>query len=157
MRSVAALVIMLGILGALPATAGSEIGRVKSVAGGAMIARGKTAATPAQVGGLVQAGDVITTGADGRLGIIFIDNTRFAVGPNSRLTLSQFEFNGTTHKGQALTVVDRGSLAVLAGQIAKENKDAMKFRTPVSLLAARGTRFVVEAPSPAPPPQPASP
>ena len=45
-----------------------------------------------------------------------------------------------------LTTVNKGSVAIVSGQIAKENKDAMKVRTPVSLLAARGTRFVVEVP-----------
>ena len=43
-------------------------------------------------------------------------------------------------------MLDRGSLAIVSGQIAKENKDAMKVKTPTSLLAARGTRFVVDVP-----------
>ena len=87
---------------------------------------------------------MIATGKDGRIGITFVDNSRFAVGPNSRVALSQFEFDDTTHRGESLTTVDRGSLAIVSGQIARENKDAMRVRTPTSLLAARGTRFVVE-------------
>jgi hypothetical protein len=126
-----------------PSVAAAEIGRIKSVAGAASVVRGK-AATPAAIGYKLEVSDVIKTGADGRVGITFVDNSRFAVGPNSHVALSQFEFDDTTHKGQFLTTVDRGSLAVVSGQIAKENKDAMKVRTPTSLLAARGTRFVVE-------------
>jgi hypothetical protein len=42
--------------------------------------------------------------------------------------------------------VDRGALGFVSGQIAKENRDGMKVRTPTSLLAARGTTFVVEVP-----------
>lgn len=105
--------------------------------------RGK-ASTPAVAGQLLQTGDVLKTGADGRIGVTFTDNSRFAVGPNSQIALSQFEFDDTTHAGKSLTTVDRGSLAVVFGQIARQNKDAMKVRTPTSLLAARGTRFVVE-------------
>lgn len=120
-----------------------DIGRIKSVAGPASVLRGK-AVLPATVGQVLQVADVLTTGREGRIGITFVDNSRFAVGPNSRVALSQFEFSDTTHKGKSLTTVDRGSLAVVSGQIAKENKDAMKVRTPTSLLAARGTRFVVE-------------
>lgn len=126
-----------------PAVASAEIGRIKSVVGTASVVRGKAVA-PATAGYQLLVSDVISTGKDGRIGITFIDNSRFAVGPNSRVALSQFEFDDTTHKGKSLTTVDRGSLAVVSGQIAKENKDAMKVRTPTSLLAARGTRFVVE-------------
>jgi hypothetical protein len=126
-----------------PAAALAEIGRIKTVSGSASVVRGK-AATPARPGLELLVSDVLTTGSDGRIGLTFIDNSRFAVGPNSRVALSQFEFDDTTHKGKSLTTVDRGSLAVVSGQIAKENKDAMKVRTPTSMLAARGTRFVVE-------------
>jgi hypothetical protein len=126
-----------------PSVASAEIGRIKSVTGAASVVRGKATA-PATPGYQLLVSDVIATGKDGRIGITFVDNSRFAVGPNSRVALSQFEFDDTTHKGRSLTTVDRGSLAVVSGQIAKENKDAMKVRTPTSLLAARGTRFVVE-------------
>ena len=125
------------------AASAGEIGRIKSVAGAASVVRGKTV-TPAAAGQLLQVSDVLKTGADGRVGITFVDNSRFAVGPNSTVALSQFEFDDTTHVGKSLTTVNRGTLAVVSGQIAKENKDAMRVRTPTSLLAARGTRFVVD-------------
>jgi hypothetical protein len=120
----------------------AEIGRIKSVTGAAFVVHGKsvTRATP---GELLQVGDSLRTGADGLVGITFIDNSRFAVGPNSQLALSEFEFNDTTHAGHSLTTVNRGSLAIVSGQIAHENKDAMRVRTPTAVLAARGTRFVV--------------
>ncbi|MFZ5720584.1 MAG: FecR family protein [Pseudomonadota bacterium] len=140
-RRVAALLIAVAV--STPAAAMAEIGRIKSVAGSASIIRGK-AVTPAAPGQQLLVSDVLSTGANGRIGVTFIDNSRFAVGPNSRIALSQFEFDDTTHKGRSLTTVDRGSLGIVSGQIAKENKDAMKVRTPTSLLAARGTTFVVE-------------
>jgi len=121
----------------------AEIGRVKTVAGHASIVRG-TATLPATPGQTLSVRDVLTTGPDGRIGVTFIDNSRFAIGPNARVALSEFEFDDTTHKGKSLTTVDRGTLAVVSGQIAKENRDGMKVKTPTSLLAARGTRFVVD-------------
>ena len=126
-----------------PSLAMAEIGRIKTVTGAASVVRGK-AVTPATPGYQLLVSDVLTTGGNGRIGITFVDNSRFSVGPNSRVALSQFEFDDTTHKGKSLTTVDRGTLGVVSGQIAKENKDAMKVRTPTSLLAARGTTFVVE-------------
>jgi hypothetical protein len=142
-----ALIAGLLMVGAL-STAGAavaEIGRIKSVAGAANVMRGKSV-TPATLGYQLLVSDVLQTGANGRIGITFADNSRFSVGPNSRISLTQFEFDDTTHKGRSLTTVDRGALAIVSGQIAKENRDGMKVRTPTSLLAARGTTFVVEVP-----------
>lgn len=126
-------------------SAGSEIGRIKSASGAALVLRGKQQ-TPATPGGALYVSDVLTTGPNGRIGVTFVDNSRFSLGPNTRIALSQFEFDDTTHKGRSLTTVDRGALGVVSGQIAKENKDGMKVRTPTSLLAARGTTFVVDVP-----------
>jgi len=123
--------------------AAADIGRIKTVAGKANVVRGAQT-LPANPGQTLSVKDVLVTGADGRIGVTFIDNSRFAIGPNARISLAEFEFDDTTHKGASLTQVDRGSLAIVSGQIAKENKDAMKVKTPTSLLAARGTRFVVE-------------
>ena len=125
------------------AAAAGEVGRIKSVVGAASVVRGKvvTRATP---GLLLQVSDVLKTGPDGRIGVTFIDNSRFAVGPNSQVALTQFDFDDTTHAGRSLTTINRGSLAIVSGQIAKENRDAMRVRTPTSVLAARGTRFVVQ-------------
>jgi hypothetical protein len=126
-----------------PSVASAEIGRIKTVVGTGSVVRGKVV-TPAAPGHQLLVSDVLTTGPNGRIGVTFVDNSRFAIGPNSRVALSQFEFDDTTHKGRSLTTMDRGTLGVVSGQIAKENKDAMKVRTPTSLLASRGTRFVVE-------------
>lgn len=123
----------------------SEIGRIKTVIGPASVIRG-AAILPATPGQTLDEKDVLTTGKDGRIGVTFVDNSRFAIGPNARVSLAAFQFDDTTHKGSSLTQVDRGSLAIVSGQIAKENRDAMKVRTPTSLLAARGTRFVVDVP-----------
>jgi hypothetical protein len=145
-RVVVAGLLMAALLStAVAAAATAEIGRIKSVVGAASVIRGKIV-TPAAAGQLLQVSDVLKTGANGRIGVTFVDNSRFAVGPNSSIALSQFEFDDTTHVGRSLTTINRGSLAIVSGQIAHENKDAMRVRTPTSVLAARGTRFVVQVP-----------
>ncbi|HEY3948554.1 FecR family protein [Phenylobacterium sp.] len=143
LKLVAAGLLIAGIVSTEALAA--DIGRIKTVAGQAAIVRAG-ATIPATPGATLSVKDVLTTGKDGRIGITFIDNSRFAIGPNARVSLAEFEFDDTTHKGSSLTQVDRGSLAIVSGQIAKENKDAMKVKTPTSLLAARGTRFVVDVP-----------
>ncbi len=124
------------------APASAEIARVKRVLGAAFVQRGARQ-VPATLGFALEESDTLVTGRDGRIGLTFVDNTRFAVGPNSSVRVAAFRFDDTTRQGRFYTSVDRGSLAIVSGQIAHENRDAMKVRTPTSLLAVRGTRFVV--------------
>jgi hypothetical protein len=99
---------------------------------------------PAAPGLQLNPGDRLVTGKDGRISLSFIDNTRFSVGPNSRILVNEFAYDRTRQQGTFLTQVDRGSLAIVSGHIAKSGRDAMKVRTPNSLLGVRGTRFIVE-------------
>lgn len=149
MRSKLVLAVLMAAALAGPGWAAGEIGRIKTTTGAVSIfPNGNPKATPAaaKAGLLLKKGDLIKTGKDGNVGITFLDNSRFAVGPNTTLSLTEFEFDQTTRRGRFETRVDKGTVAVVSGLIAKENRDAMKVRTPVSVLAARGTRFVVEVP-----------
>jgi hypothetical protein len=139
MRSV---IVGLLLAACLVQSAWAEIGRVKRTQGEAVVERGGAAMTP-KPGMTLETGDVLVTGADGRISVTFVDNTRMSAGPDSRVVLDRFEFDATTHEGDFVTRLDRGALAVVSGQIAKQTPDAMKVRTPTSLLGVRGTRFVV--------------
>lgn len=103
---------------------------------------GTLAATP---GTLVQPADVLVTGEHGRVGVTFRDNSLLSLGPNSRLVIDSFRFDATTHEGGFESTLKQGRLAVVSGKIAKHAPDAMKVRTPASILGVRGTEFVVEA------------
>ena len=136
----------LGLMALLIASpAYSEIARIKQSSGIAFVERNAQQLKP--VPGLqLLAGDRLVTGKNGRMSLSFIDNTRFAVGPNSRVSVSEFQYDRTRQKGTFVTQVDRGSLAVVSGRIAKSDRDAMKVRTPNTLLGVRGTKFIVEVP-----------
>jgi len=142
---------VLAILAAFIATlicaelAFAEIGRVKSNLGTVAVDRSghRLGVAP---GVRLEPGDVLVTGSDGRMGITFIDGTRMALGPNSRVTLTTFQYDRTRQTGSFVTSVDRGSLGVVSGLIAKSQRDAMRVRTPTSMLGVRGTRFVVNVP-----------
>ena len=137
------LLMVLSVLSVAPAAA--QIARVKQSVGTAVIERG-SARLPAVPGVQLAAGDRLVTGKDGRISVTFVDNTRFAIGPNSDVAVSQFDYDHTRQRGAFVTQVNRGSLAVVSGRIAKSGRDAMKVRTPNSLLGVRGTRFIIEVP-----------
>lgn len=138
-KHLAAAALLLGL--AQPALA--EVGRIKRATGAALVERGGQR-LPASVGFKVEEGDVLVTGRDGRISMTFTDNTRFSAGPGSRVAIDEYRYDRTTQRGSFTTRVDAGALAVVSGQIAKSRRDAMKVRTPKSLLGVRGTRFVVE-------------
>ena len=145
---------LLGALIAFPAQA--EIGRIKSTSGSATVLRGATS-IPAAIGQDLMPGDWLETGKDGRISLTFIDDTRFSVGPDSRIALAKFDYDRTTEKGSFIAKVERGSVAVVSGRIAKtrcggqeaaaqSNCGGMEVQTPKSTLAVRGTRFIVTVP-----------
>ena len=61
----------------------------------------------------------------------------------SALALERFEFDPTTSQGRFDAQLQRGTLAVISGRIAKQSPQAMTVRTPSAALAVRGTEFVV--------------
>ncbi|HEY4070613.1 MAG TPA: FecR domain-containing protein [Sphingomicrobium sp.] len=131
---------LLLLLAASPDAAG--IGRIKSSIGIATVERG-TASLAATIGQELMPGDWLVTGKDGRMSLTFVDDTRFAVGPDSRIALKKFEFDPTTQKGSFVAKVERGSIAVVSGRISKSNRDGEQIETPDSVLNVNGTRFIV--------------
>jgi hypothetical protein len=137
--SIVALLVAL----ALPAQA-ADIGQIKVAKGQVTIERGGQS-LPATTGARLQSGDVLKTGADGSVGLTMSDNSLLSAGPNSILSLDRYDFDSTTSQGQFDATLQKGSLAVISGRIAKQSPESMKVRTPTSILGIRGTEFVVSA------------
>ncbi len=122
----------------------ADVGQIKVLKGQVSIER-QGQAMPGQVGMTLEAADVLKTGTDGAVGITMRDNSLLSAGPNSILALSRFEFDPTTSQGRFDARLQRGTLAVVSGRIAKQSAEAMTLRTPSAVLAVRGTEFVVQA------------
>jgi hypothetical protein len=128
----------------VPVLMAADIGQVKVVKGQVSIERdGQT--VPATVAMRLRTLDTVKTGADGSIGINMSDNSLLSLGPNSSLSLDRYEFDATTQQGGFDTSLQKGSLAVVSGRIAKQSPEAMTVRTPFSVLGVRGTEFVVSA------------
>lgn len=109
-----------------------------------------SAQMPASTGQALEAGDWLETGKDGRISLTFVDNTRFAVGPDSRIALKAFAYDPTTQKGSFVARIERGTIAVVSGRITKTRCGGqagppcgMTVETPDSTLDINGTRFVL--------------
>jgi hypothetical protein len=125
----------------------NDVGQVKVTKGVVHVER-EGARIPAVVGMPVREADKLVTGADGTVGVTFADNSLLSVGPNSTLAVDKFSFNPSTHEGQFDASLQRGTLAVVSGKMVKQSPDAMRIRTPASILGVRGTEFVVKVAEP---------
>jgi len=122
----------------------ADIGRIKVARGKVVIERAGVT-LPGSVGTRVQVSDTITTGDDGAVGITMDDDSLLSAGPNTVLLLDRYAFDPTTNQGRLDAALNKGTLAVISGRIAKQSPDAMTVRTPAVILGVRGTSFAVSA------------
>lgn len=125
-----------------------DVGHIKSASGAVHIERQgeRLAATP---GMSVRQSDKLVTGADGAVGVTFLDNSLLSAGPSTVLAIDRYAFDSTTHAGHFDASLQKGTLAVVSGKIVKQTPGAMRVRTPASVMGVRGTDFVVSVEEPA--------
>ena len=90
----------------------------------------------------VYRGDVVQTGADGKLGIVFADGTSFRVSNNARMELNEYVYDPKGNSNSTFFNLSKGSFTFVAGLIAKSGN--MKVDTPVGTMGIRGTAPHVE-------------
>lgn len=124
------------------AAAAADIGQIKVARGAVNIERAGTT-LPGAVGMRLQTADTLRTGADGSAGITMNDDSLLSAGPNSVLVLEHYALDPATSQGRFDAALNKGTLVVVSGRIAKQAPDAMTVRTPTAILGARGTEFAV--------------
>jgi hypothetical protein len=144
---IVAAAVAAALAAAIPAWA-NDVGQVKTAKGTVHVEReGKR--LPATVGMPIRQADTLVTGADGAVGVTFIDNSLLSTGPNSVLVVDRYSFDSTTHAGQFDASLKKGTLAVVSGKMVKQSPGAMKVHTPAAIMGVRGTEFVVQVEEPA--------
>jgi hypothetical protein len=166
MMTVSATALVLASTGIFPGTARAQsvpaqpavqelaakpIGKVVSATGSVTIERASAVvvqanlagqAGRAKVGDLVYQGDVVQTGADGRLGINFTDDSSFNLSSNARMALNEFVYDPNGKSNSTIFNLTKGTFTFVAGNIAKTGD--MKVDTPVATMGIRGTTPRVE-------------
>jgi hypothetical protein len=119
-----------------------DVGQIKTARGQVFVERdGQRIA--AKQGMAVRGSDRLVTGADGALGVTFLDDTRISAGPSTVVEIERYRFNSTTHDGQFDASLKKGSLAVVSGKMVKQTPGSLRVRTPSSVMGVRGTEFLV--------------
>src|SRR5215468_4081185 len=131
-------------------SAAVRIGRVVSTSGsvtiqhvGPVLVQAKVGQPGAvKIGDPVYLGDVVETGADGRLGVTFEDGTTFTLSSSARMTLNEFVYDPKGKSNSTLFSLTKGTFTFVAGKVAKTGD--MKIDTPVATMGIRGTTPHVE-------------
>lgn len=90
----------------------------------------------------VYLGDIVRTGADGRVGINFTDGTSFSLSSNAQMTLDEYMYDPNGKSNSTLFSLAKGTFTFVAGKVAKTGD--MKIDTPVATMGIRGTTPHVE-------------
>src|SRR5262249_34949596 len=125
----------------------SSIGKVVTATGSVTIEHASAVVVQANIpaggvgqtktGDLVYKGDVVQTGADGKVGITFSDGTAFNLSSNARMVLNEFVYDPNGKSNSTLFSLSKGTFTFIAGKVAKTGD--MKIDTPVATMGIRGT------------------
>jgi hypothetical protein len=120
----------------LPVAASAKVGVTSAAEGDP---RGKPPAEAERVlrvGVDVQANELITTQANDRAHLMFLDGTSLSVGPNAQLTIDKFVYDPATKTGDLAINASKGVFRLVGGKISKTN--AITVTTPSSTIGIRG-------------------
>ena len=141
-----AALIAVAVLASFAASA-ADVGQIKTAKGAVVIVRdGKE--LPVSAGIAVQQADRVMTKADGSAGITFTDNSMLSLGPDSMLDISRFSFGDKATPDTLEATLHRGTLSAVSGKIVAKSPEAMRIRTPTTILGVRGTEFFVQVTNP---------
>jgi hypothetical protein len=129
------------IAGLLMATsAWANIGSVTESTGTAIIKRGKDT-IPVAKGTEIKTNDKVET-KNGRVKIVFKDDTNVTVTESSSLVIDDFVYDPKSGAGKLGLKAAAGTVRYVSGAIAKDPKN-VKINTPTAAIAVRGTDFVM--------------
>lgn len=120
-------------------TTAPRAGVVTGVSTGALVTSN---AQTLMVGNQVVPGQKFTTGPNGQLHLLFLDQSAVTLGPDSELVLETFQFDPTTRQGQIRLSLNKGMVRVVGGQISKTQPTVVS--TPHGKLAIQGGITIAE-------------
>jgi len=116
-----------------------SIGNVDKLEGKGVVDRDKTDITLEKELPIEQY-DTVKTG-NGKVGILFVDDTRVDVTQHSKLIIDEFVYDPNTKKGKLNLSAKLGTIKYASGQIAKTSRQDIKITTPTATIGVRGTDF----------------
>lgn len=118
-------------------------GSLRMTKGDVFIERGGKSIKP-ENGSAVYQNDTVQTGANGSVGIVFKDNSRISLGPNSRLDLKKFVFKPAENQFSMINKLTKGTASFVSGKMTKLSPESVVLETPTATIGVRGTTYNVK-------------
>lgn len=122
----------------------SSPGHAREVAGKITYLKGKAwvqlglAKNPLKVDSVVHAGDQIRTGKKSVLQMRFLDETRFALGPEASMSIDGYDESDSAETSFATNIL-KGAFRFVSGLLAKEKPKKVRVQVTVATIGIRGT------------------
>jgi hypothetical protein len=136
--------LVLVIIGlGIPVAVDAFVGVVKTVEGGAVIERGgeTIAVNP---GMEIMQADVVKTGRQGTVGLVFSDDARISMGPNSEIAVDDYLFEPLEDDLSFVLRLIRGTVSFLSGQMTKLSPESVQLLMPAATIGVRGTHLLIK-------------
>ncbi len=125
------------------ASQAAPIGHVVTVEGAVTATRIDGTQVVLAIDSPVFQGDIVETGADSAIGLLFEDGTTFSLGDDARMLLDELSYNADAGSGSLSFSLVQGAFLFVSGEIAASGPDAMIVRTPVATIGVRGTKVLI--------------
>jgi hypothetical protein len=119
-----------------------SIGKVIGLAGGAVVVR-DGGEIPIEMGMEIRVSDTVRTGSDGRVRILFNDDSLAAVGPGALFRMDEYSDSGSDQSFKAH--VTEGLARFVTGKIVEANPKGFQVTAPDAVVGIRGTIIAVRA------------
>ncbi len=139
MRAPARIFFLVALIASGSAFAADGVGKATSIAT-AVTGNSSGAAKPIRNGDQIFLNEQIETDDKGIGQFEFLDNTKLAIGPGSKVKIDEFVFAGGRNASAVTVELGKGAFRFISGN---SQKTAYKIVTPAATVGVRGTAFDV--------------
>ena len=136
------LLLTLGMVFAVPASAAEPVARVTHLSG-LLTAKSITGTTRSlSVRSDIMEGDTLTTHKETYARLKFKDEAEVVLRPDSQLAVTKYAYEAGKPQADNMALnMLKGGLRAVSGLIGKRNKEAVTYTTPTATIGIRGTHF----------------
>ncbi len=114
-------------------------GKVDAVVGKVTVAGADGTVGILAKGASVFSGDIISTGPNSRVRIVFSDHGLIFLRPSSRFVIDTYQHTGNAQQDESKFSLIKGGFRAVTGAIGHANRDKVLIETPVATIGIRGT------------------
>ena len=138
-------VAQIGPASGLATGLGESIGSISEAKGAVSVVHPNGTETMLVTGDPVYQGDVLVTGPDGSVNVVFADDTVFSLDVDGRMVMDEMVYDPGSQTGTFNATVVQGVFSFVSGQVAKTSPDGMVVNTPTATIGIRGSTVVGNA------------